>query len=194
MGSVINGIWDTKTVDFPSTGIIRKKRPLLNFIHPGYFLNLDIMEKLNQLITQLENSIPFSSQANPAISAGNVGWHIDHSILVINQILGALEASDPKDYEWKFNVKRTVVFFMNKIPRGKAKAPKSVLPAEHFQEETVRANMTIARYKIEQLSHLPPDAFFVHPYFGKLNVKATRKMLLLHTAHHLQIIKDVTGS
>jgi hypothetical protein len=149
------------------------------------------MEKLNQLINQLENSIPLSSKVNPAISAGNVGWHIDHSILVINQILGALEASDPNDYEWNFNFKRAVVFFMNKIPRGKAKAPKSVLPADSFQEEIVRAHMIIAKQKIEQLNHLASNAFFVHPFFGKLNVKGTRKMLLLHTQHHLSIINDI---
>jgi hypothetical protein len=75
-----------------------------------------------------------------------------------------------------------------------AKAPKSVIPENTFDETDVRAKMEKALHKLEKLNELPPSHFFIHPFFGHLNVKATKKMLALHTAHHLAIIKDIIAS
>jgi hypothetical protein len=45
--------------------------------------------------------------------------------------------------------------------------------------------------KIKELTGLHPNSFFVHPFFGKLNLKATIKMLEIHTKHHIYIINDI---
>ena len=149
------------------------------------------MSKINDLLDELELKIPFQQTFNSTVSASNAGWHIDHSILVINQIITAVQQSDHREYEWKLNVKRLIVFTLGRIPRGKAKAPKSVIPENSFSEENIRGNLETARKKIRQLNELHPDQFFLHPYFGKLNIRSTRRMLDLHTEHHLQIINDI---
>jgi len=41
------------------------------------------------------------------------------------------------------------------------------------------------------LDSLKPGNFVIHPMFGHLNLKATKKMLKLHTRHHIDIINDI---
>lgn len=149
------------------------------------------MKQLTQLLDQLAIYLPDANQLNTKISTSSVGWHIDHSLIVINQIIQTVSLSDPKEYEWKFNSKRLIVFTLNKIPRGKAKAPKAVIPMDEFNPDSVREKFIMARENIELLKELHPNKFFMHPFFGKLNVKHTFKMIQLHSNHHLHIIKDI---
>jgi hypothetical protein len=149
------------------------------------------MNKLPALLNELEAKIPHHEKLNATVSASSVGWHIDHSILVCNQIIAAVEKSNPKDYTWKFDFKRTIVFALGKIPRGKGKAPTSVIPAAKASPEKMKVDCALLKETIKKLSVLPPNHYFKHPLFGLLNVKATIKMLKIHTRHHLSIINDI---
>ena len=86
------------------------------------------MNKIIQLLNELESKISYNNHLNESVSAVNVGWHIEHILLSTNRIINAVSASKPENYKWKFNKTRMFVFFINKIPRGKAKAPKAVQP------------------------------------------------------------------
>jgi hypothetical protein len=152
------------------------------------------MKSTNYLLHELAAAITDAAKINSSISAVSVGWHIDHSLMVINQIIGAVQASNPVEYKWSFNMKRLVVFTTGKIPRGKAKAPKLVIPESAFDENDIRSKMEKAFYKLGKLNELSSNHFFIHPFFGHLNVKATKKMIALHTDHHLAIIKDIIAS
>ncbi len=143
------------------------------------------------LIKELSTCIPFAEKVNLAVSAASVGWHIDHSVLVINQIIHAVNTSNPQEYKWSFNFKRWIVFTTGSIPRGKAKAPSTVIPTSAFDESTVNIKIEESLQKLALLNQLPINHFFKHPIFGNLNVKATKKMLALHTKHHLAIINDI---
>ncbi len=150
--------------------------------------------ELQVLIEQLRTQTIHSHVMKQNISAASVGWHIDHSILVINQIISALKQSDPNTYTSKFNFKRFLVFNLNKLPRGKAKAPKHVIPRNEFDLLATETEMNRAIQHIEQLDQLHKNNYFQHPYFGALNLKHTRKMLSLHTKHHLKIIRDILSN
>ena len=76
------------------------------------------MNRLNNLIAGLENYVTKQDLINTTISKSAVGWHIEHSLLTIEQIIGAIKRSDPALYKWKFNFKRALVLTINKIPRG----------------------------------------------------------------------------
>ncbi|TXT30947.1 MAG: hypothetical protein FD136_1594 [Chitinophagaceae bacterium] len=149
------------------------------------------MKHTIELIKELDTCIANAEKVNPAVSSSSVGWHIDHCLMVINQIIGAVNASNPQEYKWSFNFKRLVVFTTGKIPRGKAKAPATVVPTSAFDEVDVRLKMEKSLQKLTILNQLPANHFFVHPFFGHLNVKGTKKMLALHTKHHLEIINDI---
>ena len=149
------------------------------------------MKKLVALINELETKITYSEKINTTISAGSVGWHIHHSLLVCLQIIQAVEKSDPENYSWKFNLNKSFVYTLNKIPRGKGKAPESVKPKELIDTAEMKKTFELLKARLPVLETLQPNNYFKHPYFGNLNVKATIKMLKLHTKHHINIINDI---
>lgn len=149
------------------------------------------MKKLSVLINELETKILHSEKINTTVSNGSVGWHIHHSLLVGLQIIKALEKSDPENYRWKFNLNKTIIYTLNKIPRGKAKAPESVQPKELLDTTEMKQQIELLKTRLPLLEALHPNNYFKHPYFGNLNVKATVKMLKLHTKHHIGIINDI---
>jgi hypothetical protein len=149
------------------------------------------MEKLENLIQQLAETIPQFALQNQSISQASVGWHIAHSLLVTDKIIDELVQSDPKDYQWKFNFVRMVVFTMKKIPRGKGKAPKAVQPENDYTENNLHTHVQMLLGKLHKLDNLQPKQFMRHPFFGKLHLKQTKLMLDIHTKHHLAIINDI---
>ncbi len=149
------------------------------------------MKRLEKQLSKLEAQLTHFEKLNPVISKSSIGWHIDHSLLSTILIISAVERSNPKDYKWKFNFVRTYIFVKNEIPRGKAKAPKSVVPEEIITKDDILLKIEKAKEKIANLKNLPRKANFNHPYFGNLNLKQTIKFLNLHIEHHLKIINDI---
>lgn len=149
------------------------------------------MQELSKLIKSLEEKIPMMDAANTQISSAKVGWHVQHSLLVINSIINGLKQSDPTMYQWKFNLNKTLIFTLGKIPRGKGKAPKAVQPKEEITKDTLLESVEKANISIAELNNVQKNQYFLHPYFGHLNVKPTIKFLKIHTKHHLKIINDI---
>jgi hypothetical protein len=149
------------------------------------------MHKINNLLNELEAQITNYSKLNQAISAGNVGWHIVHSCLVINSVCGAVLKSDPSKFIKKFSFKAFLVLLLNSFPRGKAKAPSFTMPSEELSPASILNSIQAARANIEALSKADKNQYFTHPIFGDLNTGQTFKFLGVHTNHHLNIIKDI---
>lgn len=149
------------------------------------------MDKLQNLIQQLENNIRHHEKANTAVSQSTVGWQLDHCFLVINGVVAELQKSNPGEYRWKFNWIRTLIFLRNKIPRGKVRSPKSVRPIEAATIEELTSKLALAQKNMAVLKTLPHNSYFTHPFFGQLNLKATIWFLKLHTKHHLKIVEDI---
>jgi hypothetical protein len=152
------------------------------------------MDKLSELLNELESRIPNQELINQTISKSSVGWHIEHILLTINLIVRALKNSKPNDYKWKFNFPRVLVFSMNNIPRGRAQSPRAVQPKNNFNVESLKKHIDFAAERIKELSSLKTDNFFEHPVFGNLNLKPTIKFLEIHTKHHIKIINDIIKS
>jgi hypothetical protein len=150
--------------------------------------------ELKNCITQLELGIPQFEKQNLSVSYSNVGWHIEHSLMVFNSIIETTSKSNPKDYKWSFNLKRMVIFAKEKIPRGIAKAPRSVLPKMDYTRESLLNHLEKAKVKLEELIKMDHQLFFNHPGFGNLRLKQTIKFLAIHTKHHLDIIKEILES
>jgi hypothetical protein len=149
------------------------------------------MKNLDAILPELANYIADYNQSNHAISEASVGWHIEHSLLVIKQITATVAQSEPKLYKSKFNVKRFVVFLTKTIPRGKAKAPKVVIPSEEITVDLLQESLKNTYQAITYLKDCEANQYFMHPFFGQLNKKQTIKLLEIHTEHHLKIIRDI---
>jgi DinB superfamily len=149
------------------------------------------MSKLDELVTLVETKIANFEALNPEVSKASVGWHIEHTLLTLNGTIYYLSKSNPKDYKWKFNFMRIIVFMRKKIPRGRAKSPEVVVPKGDLNVENLKTHITKTREKIKELELLNDNCFFKHPYFGELKRKQAISFLEIHTQHHLEIINDI---
>lgn len=149
------------------------------------------LKKINIALNTLETHIENHSVSHPKISNGNIAWHIDHSLKVINNVIVALQKSDPNSYKKNFSFLGKVFFKLGFFPRGKAKAPKYVKPPEVILKEDLISQIQEAKTNIETVTGLHENSYFKHPLFGNINAKRVNKFLALHTNHHLKIINDI---
>lgn len=146
---------------------------------------------LDKELQQLESLFIHTKKHNSNVSEKDVGWHLDHSLKVLIAISNALEQSNPAEYRWSFNMARFFVYITGSIPRGKGKAPDTAQSFEPVEEVVLKSQLKAAKNKLESLHKLPAGSYFNHPYFGMLNVKQTRRFMIIHTRHHLKIIRDI---
>jgi hypothetical protein len=149
------------------------------------------MEKLQSHLRFFENNVAHHNTLNPSVSKASIGWHIDHSLKVINGVIEALRQSNPDDYVWKFNKTRFIIYTLGRIPRGKVKAPKQVQSLEKITLEDLNVQLETAKKLMITTHNLPAKSNFKHPFFGVLDLKQTHHFLHLHTKHHLKIIEDI---
>jgi len=149
------------------------------------------MNKINNLLNDLEAQIANYTKLNQAISEGNVGWHIVHSCLVIDSVCAAVCKSDPSKFIKKFSFKAFVVLLVNSFPRGKAKAPSFTVPSKDLSPASILKSIHDAHASLALLAKAGKNQYFTHPIFGDLNTEQTFKFLGVHTNHHLKIIKDI---
>lgn len=147
-------------------------------------------KKLNKLLTKVGQRIPQHQTLNLEVSASNAGWHIEHILLVIEKIIEALKTAEPKNYKWQFNLIRSIVFATHKIPRGKGKSPKAVLP-KNYDAVMLTEHYAKVERKVDELESISKDNYFKHPVFGDLRLLKTITFLEIHTKHHLKIIDDI---
>jgi hypothetical protein len=149
------------------------------------------MKKLESLLSNLESKIPQHEVVNPAVSRASVGWHIEHSLLTLNQVMDTLTKSNPEEYKKKFDYRRVIVMWLGKFPRGRIQSPKAVRPTVDFNEETLRQHLRITREKMKSLFDLPANHYFTHPFLGDFKLRPAIKFLGIHTRHHLSIMDDI---
>jgi len=147
--------------------------------------------KFNKQLQELESYFKNTDVVNNNVSKASVGWHTFHSLKVINRVCSAAITSDPKTYKWRFNFLRLFSLAFKYFPRGKAKAPKVVLPPETFQLIDLEAQMKDAKQNIIKLNSVDPHANITHHIFGQLAKKEIQIFLAIHTEHHLKIIRDI---
>lgn len=151
-------------------------------------LSIDLLK--SQLV-EMENYIAQKDEINHVVSSAPIGWHLSHSLKVINNIITSLETSNPGDYKREFNFKRLLIFVTRRIPRGRARSPKVVWPPEFIKTDDLKESILEARKNIQLLNNFHSSAYFKHPYFKHLNRNQTKTFLEIHTEHHLKIIRDI---
>jgi hypothetical protein len=149
------------------------------------------MKKLLAVVDQLANYVSLCELSNKAISEASVGWHIEHSCLVIIKITETIKKSDPSNYNTKFNIKKLFVFITGKFPRGRAQAPEAVMPANHIDQALLLESIARTKTAITVLATCNKKQFFLHPIFGNLNRSSTMYFLGIHTNHHIRILQDI---
>ncbi|MDO9037933.1 MAG: DUF1569 domain-containing protein [Lutibacter sp.] len=146
---------------------------------------------IHKSILDLEKAIPFYDQRQELVSAKNVAWHLDHSLRVINNVCESLKTSNPENYKSTISILKFYIFFRGRIPRGKAKSPKSVVSNDEIIKSSIESQLALAKINLQEIKNLPANSHFQHPYFGKLSLKKSLHFLAIHTNHHLFIVNDI---
>lgn len=149
--------------------------------------NSNLKVKLNEVASY----IAMRDTINLEVSGASVAWHMDHIYLMVNQLHKALEYSNESNYKAESNKTRDYVFTSNALPRGKVTAPESVRPAKNLTINMLRMHYNEALTKVEKLPMLAEKKHFNHPILGAINRDETIKFLVIHTEHHLKIIRDI---
>lgn len=149
------------------------------------------MKALQSDLARLKSFLHRGQALKPEVSEKSVLWHIDHSLRVLLVAGQAVLNSKPEDYRWRFNLTRTWILLSGRIPRGKGKAPKAVLPPENIDEAALSQLFSDARVLIGRIQQVNPRAHFPHPFFGHLDREKSLLFFHVHTAHHLRIIEDI---
>ncbi|MGJ8684558.1 MAG: DUF1569 domain-containing protein [Nonlabens sp.] len=149
------------------------------------------MKKLHNQLQEIEQFIELGAISNPAVSKVDTYWQLDHALRVINGIPQALENSNPKEYQPKFTFMKWMIMTFKKIPRGKGRSPKHVLPEENITKIELTERLGKAMEGLKSIDSLDAQCHFKHPLFGDLNVKQSKKFLWIHTEHHLKIVRDI---
>lgn len=150
-----------------------------------------VIDKNGALLKQLESYLELHQKLNDSISGETIGWHIAHSCMVINTITNAIVHSNPANAKPVFNATYYWFLLTNYIPRGKAKAPNIVIPKQSITQEQIEQEIELAKANLQTLASTQKQKYFTHPIFGDLNVPKTLRFFIVHTNHHLKIIRDI---
>ncbi|SOC80251.1 Protein of unknown function [Salinimicrobium sediminis] len=146
---------------------------------------------LEAQLEEMRGYIQHKAKLNTKVSSAPVGWHLAHNLKVIHSILDGLENSDPDQYRRSFSWKKQLVYLTGKIPRGKARAPKRVIPEDNISEGELREQINSAKTGVNCIVNQSEKSYFEHPFFGHIKRDETAKFLVIHTEHHLKIIRDI---
>jgi hypothetical protein len=136
----------------------------------------------------------------PDVSAWGCGQHAGHSVLVArtiaDRVLGTLAEPDRARDETTFELARRVLS-AGRFRRGVAEAPPDVRPESHSREDLLlrlpEARSAWGRVH-ERADELPGCAGRDrHFSLGYLTSVEWVRMCAVHTAHHLQIVRDIAG-
>ena len=149
------------------------------------------MKNIKDQLQKIESLVPKIDVTDETVSKASVGWHLEHSLLIINSSLKGLTMTDPKDYKPKFSLKKFVFLNFGVIPRGKIQAPKQFFPVEIPTQESIMKLINLAKDRLEAVKDLPEKSFITHPFLGDFDKETALTFLGLHTNHHLKIVDDI---
>ena len=149
------------------------------------------LKRLENQLQEMDQKMPFLDSINPLVSQVPLSWHLAHNLKVMQEVLSALRASDPQTFKKQFSWKKELIFLTGKIPRGKVRAPKNVLPKSEVSAEELKQQIEATRVELSQFSNLSKNAFFPHPFFGNISRDEASRFLAIHTEHHLKIMRDI---
>ncbi len=148
------------------------------------------IQKLTAQLSEIEQHLPAFATINSRVSQVSAGWHLSHCMLTLTRIIETIAASDPAGYKRIFSFSRLIVFTSNNIPRGKGRAPKTVLPTD-ISEAALQNQLQELGKLVAKLDGLNPNQYFAHPYFGDLKLKQATRFMEIHTRHHLKIVREI---
>ena len=153
-----------------------------------------------QLLLQLTKIGSLLEQENTLVepvSTWSVYEHLEHLLVADQGIVELLKAKEEPPETVPRTLTGRIVMFTGRIPRGRAKSPKHVVPSLRERSELLAIkssiDQNISALDHEELSHYR-KAVGNHPYFGSFTPAEWLKFMVIHNNHHLRIVSDITSA
>jgi hypothetical protein len=146
-------------------------------------------QKLITLVDELYQESNWAEKSSIEVSKATVGWHIAHSYLVIIKSCENLLSNTnrpSKNPKW---LRQEIFFLLRKIPRNKIEAPDFVVPIDDSEKEIKRLYDQAMSLLLQIKEN--KDGYLSHPFLGPIKPQRVPLFLRIHTAHHLQIIREI---
>lgn len=131
----------------------------------------------------------------PRVSGWSVAQQVDHILNVAQGVFSRLTGEEV-ELPGGINLSGRLLFALGWFPRGVARSPKPVLPAEAPEAAAlgerllrIRGDYQGLRFRTALLSS--DRRRLAHPYFGALDCAQSLRFVALHTHHHLKIVRDI---
>ena len=130
----------------------------------------------------------------PALSGWSVAQQIDHTLRVVERSLARL-LERPAPLARGLTLTGRVVLTLGWFPRGSARAPRGFegreIPSAELAARLAGVRASLARLAAEPELLARPEPVVPHPYFGGLDARRTLRNAVVHTEHHLAIVRDL---
>lgn len=134
-----------------------------------------------------------------AVSKWSVAQHVHHLLRVVHGVatrMQAIQDGESGGEPARLNAAGRLVMLLGRLPRGRARSPKYVLPDEAPDRDALQEFAAETRAAVERLEpHLGTlgdlDGGYKHPALGVLTAPQWLRFAGIHTAHHLAIIRDI---
>jgi hypothetical protein len=155
------------------------------------------LERIKKDLAECKRYLAREDALDESVSHWTLYKQIEHILAVNRKILKLIVTEDEWTSEPESKTLRGhIILPLGLIPRGKAKAPKSVHPSGLSQEELKELAAEVDSYlkQVEEIANngkLPKQIIGNHPYFGGLSGSDWMRMIEIHQIHHLKIVKDI---
>jgi hypothetical protein len=130
------------------------------------------------------------------ISGWSAAEQLDHTLKVNGSVLArVLQDPEPDPLPKPMNLIGRIILALGWIPRGKGRSPKSMrgepatCPALETQASKVRQQLeAVTAAHVARSRPLVP-----HPRFGGLSTEEALRFMVVHTEHHLKIVREIVG-
>ena len=146
-------------------------------------------QKLITLVDELYRESNRAEKSSIEVSKATVGWHIAHSYLVIIKSCENLLSNTNRPSKNRKWLRQEVFFLLRKIPRNKIEAPDFVVPIDDSEKEIQRLYEQAMSLLLQIKQN--KDGYLSHPFLGLIKMRRVPLFLRIHTAHHLQIIREI---
>lgn len=163
------------------------------------------LRELSDLYREVEALLALDPERLAAVVPERSGWapeqHLAHVALANELVLrnlaslaagtGALIVRGVEPH-----AHAVAVLAEGRIPRGQAQSPRMVRPPERVQLELVRqwvADGTAALAALDPARIVPGELCIPHQLLGPLDGPQWARFAVVHTRHHLDIVREVLG-
>ena len=116
----------------------------------------------------------------PAVSEWSIAMHVHHCCLAMIETCQSLIASTPPPPRSGFSLKRSLVLFSGRIPRGPWRSPDIVVLREDVSPAELRTLLDQSDRILAEVHDLDPKTWFRHFAFGVLDRDKTLKLMSPH--------------